>query len=54
MLSLVILDKMVVSSADYLEKNKINLATLPPALLSVFPEVSIPSLKSLVIAGDTV
>ena len=34
-------------------KDKINLATLPPALLSVFPKISLSSLKLLVIAGDT-
>ena len=39
--------------AEYLEKKQIGIATLPPALLSVFPELSIPLLKSLVIAGDT-
>lgn len=37
----------------YIERNKITIATLPPALLSVLPLSSYPHLKTLVVAGET-
>jgi len=36
----------------YLINNKINLVTLPPPLLAVFPDTSLPALETLVIAGE--
>ncbi len=38
---------------EFMEKNKISVATLPPALLKHFPKTQLPSLKTIVVAGET-
>ena len=38
---------------QYIEQNEVNLATLPPAFLEVMPYQVLPSLHTLVVAGET-